>query len=95
MKTTITAFFLTMLVFLLLACDSSTSQLATSKNPLPLLGLNSQSLDEKVAGKINGEDFSPEKSTLHNSVLELGQGTDFFADCSLSIFLFLEDGKIS
>jgi hypothetical protein len=41
-------------------------------------------------GTVNGEAFSVEKAELRSGILELRQGSDFFADRSFVIFLFLQ-----
>lgn len=49
--------------------------------------------DHAVSGMIHEQAFVVEKATFQNGVLELRQGSDFFPDRSISIFLFLDDGQ--
>ena len=44
--------------------------------------------DEELTGKVDGMEFSPDKVTLSLGTLEFRQGTEFFADLSVSIVLF-------
>ena len=53
--------------------------------------------DKPAAGKVCGKEFKVEAATLMNDILELRQGSGFFADVEFKIFLFGQesgfDGK--
>ena len=46
-----------------------------------------------AAGQIAGLPFTVEKATLKDGILTLRQGSEFFADREVAIFLFLKDGE--
>jgi hypothetical protein len=46
-----------------------------------------------AAGQIAGLPFTVEKATLKDGILTLRQGSDFFADREVAIFLFLKNGE--
>jgi TM2 domain-containing membrane protein YozV len=47
------------------------------------------------SGKIHGQHFSVDNVYIQNGILHLGQGTGFFADQEMVIFMFLEDNDVS
>jgi hypothetical protein len=67
--------------------------LAAAK-PAPLAQAKPVSIPQTAAqGSVNGVAFRVEKAELRNGILELRQGSDFFADRSFTIFLFLKSGE--
>ncbi len=50
--------------------------------------------DQEIKGKVRDTDFSLDQARIQNGVLKLRQGTDFFADVSVELFLF-SNGKLS
>lgn len=55
---------------------------------------NANSVSQPVTGVIHGQPFKLDKAVLENGILKLRKGEDFFADRSLTVFLFTEKGKI-
>jgi hypothetical protein len=49
--------------------------------------------EQKAAGRVHGEAFHPDRAVLHNGILTLRQGKDFFPDRDVSVFLHLKDGE--
>jgi hypothetical protein len=55
---------------------------------------NSAIAQRPLAGVVRGADFEYEKATIENGILTVRSGDDFFADLSLTLFLFLEEGEV-
>jgi hypothetical protein len=62
--------------------------------PAPVAQAKPAAIPQAAAqGSVNGVAFRVEKAELRNGILELRQGSDFFADRSFTIFLFLKGGE--
>ena len=46
-----------------------------------------------AVGKIHGVDFDVEQAAIANGILTLRQGSDFFPDYAVLVFLFLKEGE--
>lgn len=66
----------------------------SAAKPAPVAQANLAPIPQAAAqGSVNGAAFRVEKAELRNGILELRQGSDFFADRSFKIFLFLKAGE--
>jgi len=70
--------------------------------PVPASGATGHRLDDlsgveipaaPAAGTVHGTAFAVEKATFENGILEIRQGSGFFADRSIMIFTFLTDDQ--